>query len=251
MNTRFPSFQNSQDLQLPRGRATRAFSLVELLVVMSIIVIIASFAVPAIGTILRGSQLTQSSQQVIDHIALARQMALSRNRNMQVRFYKFGDPETPGQTATDPSTGYFRALQTFEILDNGAAIPVSKPIRLPNAVLINESVQLSTLINQTSARTYKTKGDLAPSDPTIPDSTVGKNYEYAAFDFRSDGSTNLPSAGAATGGSGVGGKDTWFFTMHGVSVDGGSKATSKPDNYVTVQVDPVTGITRVFRPTAG
>lgn len=249
MNTRLPILHHPQSQPVRRGRPARAFTLVELLVVMSIIVIIAAFAAPAISTILRGSQLTQSSQQVIDHIALARQLALSRNRTMQVRFYKFADPETPGQVATDPSTGYFRALQTFEILDNGAAIPVSKPIRLPNSVLINESVQLSTIINQTSAKVYKTKGDLAPSDPTMPDTTVGKNYEYAAFDFRSDGSTNLSAAGASTGSSST--KDTWFFTLHGVTVDGGGKATAKPDNYVTVQVDPVTGITRVFSPTAG
>ena len=76
---------------------SRAFSLVELLVVIAVIAIVAGYAVPAVTTMLKGSQLTQGSQMVVDQIALARQTALSRNRSVEVRFYKYADPETPGE----------------------------------------------------------------------------------------------------------------------------------------------------------
>ena len=84
--------------------ASRAFSLVELLVVMAVIAIVAGFAVPAVTTMLKGSQLTQGSQMVVDQIALARQTALSRNRSVEVRFYKFADPEIPGEDVKKPET---------------------------------------------------------------------------------------------------------------------------------------------------
>ena len=88
----------------------RAFSLVELLVVISVIAIIAGFAVPAVTTMIRGSALAQGSQNIADQIVLARQLALSRNRSVEVRFYKFGDSETPGENPKDPDTGARKAL---------------------------------------------------------------------------------------------------------------------------------------------
>ena len=89
--------------------ASRAFSLVELLVVVAVIAIVAGFAVPAVTTMLKGSQLTQGSQTVVDQIALARQTALSRNRSIEVRFYKFADSEIPGSRSCNVAGGrWFR-----------------------------------------------------------------------------------------------------------------------------------------------
>jgi uncharacterized protein (TIGR02596 family) len=125
-------------MKLPRTTspcAARAFSLIELLVVIAIIAIITSFAIPAATTIIRGSQLTQASQVLSDQISLARQQALSRNRQIEVRFCRFGDPEIPGEKASDPTSGAYRSIQVFEIAESGAAVPLNKLQRLPSAVL--------------------------------------------------------------------------------------------------------------------
>ena len=100
---------------LPARRS--AFSLIELVVVIAIIAIIATFTVPAATTILRGSALTQASQTLTDQISFARQRALSRNLAVEVRFYLYADPEAPGETVNTPTTGQYRAIQLFEVVE--------------------------------------------------------------------------------------------------------------------------------------
>src|SRR4051794_35822389 len=68
----------------PSSSPVRGFSLIELLAVMGIIALIVGFTIPAVTTMMRGSQLTQGSQLLGDQIALARQLALSENRSIEV-----------------------------------------------------------------------------------------------------------------------------------------------------------------------
>lgn len=228
-----PSFRSKHSLQ-------RAFSLIELIVVISIIVVIASFTVPAATSILRGSQLTQASGQIIGQISLARQQALTKNRAVEVRFYRFADPESPGEDVANPSTGKFRGMQLFEVLENGAAIPLDKLQMLPQNVIFAQTsegdVGLSSILDQAKAGTPKSaKSDSAA--PKLPRG-VDYNYEFVSFRFLQDGSTNLTPT------------DTWYVTLIGLT-DRLESPSKPPANFFTVQVDPVSGSTRVFRPTAG
>ncbi len=229
---------------------SRAFSLVELLVVIAVIAIVAGFAVPAVTTMLKGSQLTQGSQMVVDQIALARQTALSRNRSVEVRFYKFCDPEIPGEDPTKPETGFFRSLQVFEVLDSGTALPSGPVQRLPMNVIMHEA-ELSTLLNK-KERPRVTKDDVAKdgSAPEIPGMPEGakKSYEYVSFRFLPDGSTNLPPTGTVTV-TPTG--DSWYITLLNPKAAGATKLGTRDgeaNNYFTMQIDPITGSTRSYRP---
>ena len=71
------------------------FTLVELLVVVTIIVILASMLGPMLNSALRGTNLTQGADKVIGILSLARQTALTKNQTVEVRFYAFVDPESP------------------------------------------------------------------------------------------------------------------------------------------------------------
>ena len=209
-----------------------AFSLIELIVVISIIAIIVTFSVPAVTGILRGSTMTQGSQILTDQISFARQRALSRNLPVEVRFYQYADPEAPGEKLTDPTTGQWRGMQLFEVVESGVAVPIDKLQQFPGTVIITSRFTFSSIISGTG-QTIKAA---AASDPELPRG-IGRNYKYASFRFLQDGSTNLAPTGS------------WFVTIHNVSDQ--PSGTTPPINFFTLQIDPVSGSVKGFRPTAG
>lgn len=217
----------------------QAFSLIELIIVISVIVIIAAFTIPAMNTLLKGSQLTQGANLLVAQLNIARQQALSRNRQIEVRFYRFADPEIPGEDVTDLKTGKFRAIQLFQVLPTGVAVPIDKVQVLPGGVIFAyaEGQGLSSLIDLPSALKPKKPGIDDKAAPLLPRG-VDLKYEYVSFKFLQDGSTDRsPTA-------------KWFVTVIGIN-DKLESATKPPPNFFTVQVDPVSGVTKIYRPTAG
>lgn len=214
------------------------FSLLELIAVILIIGIVAAFAVPAASTILKGSQMTQASQIVVDQISLARQQALARNHAAEVRFIRYVDPEVPGDKGPDGKDGAFRAIQVFEVLENGVAVPLDKPQLLPQSVVMNSGKQLSSLLGDTSATGWpkevtKSKVKQDKKAPKLP-RKIEDDYEYVCFRFMPDGSTNLKPS------------EKWFLTIHNLNEK--PTGNTPPNNFFTLQIDPVSGASKGFRP---
>jgi uncharacterized protein (TIGR02596 family) len=223
----------------PVSPRAQGFSLIELIIVISVIVIIAAFTLPAMNTVLKGSQLSQGAGLVIGQLNLARQQALSRNRAIEVRFYRYADPEVPGEDVTQPATGKFRAMQLFQVLTSGVALPIDKVVTLPGGVMFaySESKGLSSLLDKASASTPKKPGTDDKNAPRLPRG-VDYNYEYISFKFNQDGSTDRsPTA-------------MWYVTLVGAN-ENLEAAGVPPPNFFTVQVDPVSGVTKTYRPNAG
>jgi uncharacterized protein (TIGR02596 family) len=229
----------------------RAFTLVELLAVMAVIAIVIAFAVPAATQIMKGSQLTQGSQQFADQIGYARSLAISKNRPIEVRFYRFSDPETPGEDVTQPKQGKWRAFQLFEQLENGAILPVGPMHRLPRMVIMDGD-KYSTLISEK----FKGQPEDASTDKTAPElpvevgeRKVGRQYEYVHFKFLPDGSTDLPPR--AKEGTGIGtdvNDDSWYVTLVNLTDENRSISTV---NYYILQIDAISGTIKSYRPNAG
>jgi len=208
----------------------QGFSLVELLVVLAIIALLGALIVPSITSALRGSALSQGGQEVISEIAGARQVALSQNRVVEVRFYRVAESGMPGEVAGNPATGKFRALQSFVYDSTGTiSTALDKVQMLPDMVIMDSGSTLSTLLGSTQAKSW------TASDPQIMLPVVGTSYNACVFDFEPDGSTNLNPIG-----------QQWFVTLHGFT--SGDNLTTLPVNFFTLQVDALNGHIQNYRP---
>jgi uncharacterized protein (TIGR02596 family) len=213
-----------------------AFTILELLLVVSIIVITATFVVPASVSILRGSDLTRGGQKFADQLALARQTALSTGQEVEIRIYQYVDPNQPGRQSPN---GSFSALQAFSIAASGSASALGNVQRLPASVIVdsgnsNPSNTLSSILSQS-----------LPA-PSVPAATAGSKlgmpipvenlaYNSVSFHFLPDGSTDLAPP-----------SNRWFMTLHNFT--DGNNLQKPPANFFTIQIDATNGHIRTYRP---
>lgn len=200
----------------------RAFTLVEMLVVIAIIVALSTLAIHSFGQIVMGTQLSRSGQLIVDVLTRARQEAVTSNQEVQVHFY--GSEETAGVR--------WQALQIKkmrETQDGPVSASITPITRLPESVIISGDTGLSPLLYLDSAReTLTLDAFRSATNPT------GK-VQVAQFSFLPSGAPE--SAVVMTNN---------FVTLHHNTAKG--TAGSPPDNFYTAQVNPVTGKVTVYRP---
>lgn len=204
-------------------RSSSAFSLIELLVVIAIIAILAGLAMPSLTSTLGASKINLAVDSVSGTLSSARQLAVSRNRDIEFRLIEMNDPEISG---TGPA---IRAVQILEIRETSTNA-VAKPRVFPTGVIIGSSAAMSSL----GALANK---DSVATDPKIPGVT---SYKYRSFRFRPDGSINLKSLIPAA--------DNFFFTLYDEKFAGQISGNNPPANFATIQLEPATGAATLYRP---
>ena len=206
-------------------RCQRAFTLIEMIVVITIVLILVSVLAPVATNIQTSTRLTSTGQLIEAQLNLARTSALARNRVVEVRFYKL-----PVQDNT--ASVEYCAMQLYVRDEQNASTQAMTALQqFPSPMVLESNLEpfAPLLVDSTSS----VKGQA-----TVPayGSTL---WNYVGFAYKTDGSTDL----ALTASPGA---NTWFCmarVLRDVPASG-----QPPKNYYIVQVDPVTGRATSFRP---
>ena len=190
----------------------KAFSLIELLIVVAIMSLLVALSIPAMNSIAQGSGVTRGGQTVGDMIILGRQEAVSKNRDVEMRIIRV-------PASQSGNTGGLVAMQLWELTD-ASARPLSKVSRLPQGVTISSNLTMSPLLS---------------ADSSVRNTTnfagLG-NCEYLGFKIRPNGML----VGSVT-------TNNNFLT-----IGSASDTQVPPANYYTIRVNPITGRVNIYRP---
>lgn len=211
--------------------ARRAFSLVELLMVVCLILILAALTIPAISQLSRGSSLTTGGTRLVDQLEFARQMAVTRNCTVEFRIYKLPKPGD----AMNGAPALYRAFQVFSLDADGTQTnALTRLTLLPDNVYIVNDTSVSSLLDAQQGTSPLLVDGVASGKPLGGYSP--SSYQYVAFRFKPSGGTDLNAAPAKS----------WHLSL-GLTGDA-IKELGVPDNFYTIQLNALTGRTRLFRP---
>ena len=215
-------------------RFKEGFTLVELLVVLTIMGIISAATIPTIQSVLQSTGITQGGQTLVEQINLARQIASARNTTVQVRLIKLAQVQNP------TATGY-TAIQLWGTPSGSSApIALSRMTILPTSVVVSED---TTNYSKLLAEAVVPSAPL----PTMPVPTGTASYIY----FSVTPSGVIPVSSVATGES----SEMTGAYLSVVPARYGNSGTlptpgvtSGQSNYLIVQMNPNTGSTLIYRP---
>ncbi len=207
----------------PSHGAPRGFTLIEMLVVLSIVGLLLAISVPSTLSIANGLELSQTAATVAGKLQSARHHALASNHPVEVRFYQLSGDLPGGQSRLG-------ALRTFAQEQDGTLRPLEALFWLPESVAATDDPVLSPMLDISNTGLH------TGVEPQIPTGSGREDVEYIAFRFRPDGSTDLPD----------GSTQKYYFTL--VQIQDLETSAAALSNFATIQVDPVNGNVRVLRP---
>lgn len=202
-------------LKSPQHRT--AFTLVELLVVVSIIIVMLAISGPAFRGLSNSQSLTAGADQLAGQLNLARQTAIGQNSAVWVNFYSFDDPET------SVSTEGIRKFITTQGISRGVQTAAGKLQSLPDGIMV---IPPQSSYNADALTSLPT---LEAGNNNLPD--IPSNYQVTGFAFMPDGSTSLSN------------DRQWHMTVVRERDKG-----EPPPNFATVNIEPATGQIKVYRP---
>lgn len=220
----------------------RAFSLIEVLTVLSIISIIAGFSVPAISGITRSRSLDTGARLMAGWLNVARSEAISRHT--LVRFAVARD--WPGKSeanlrkvslwAWDTELDAFFPITPWQELPLGVAMETSLPDYLKHGAYATDdrsSIKGDFVLEEN----FAAKAEF--------DARTGDDFVRARFvEFTAAGSARLPGGTA---------RQAMFVLTPGVAQSNGdftrtTNANGHAANWAQINIDTFTGRVRVYQP---
>lgn len=189
-------------------RSRRAFSLIELLIVIAIISVLTVITLVSATGLAPAANLSRTGQTVGDLLVLGRQEASARNRDVFVRLIQIDSASGP------------RAIQLWIADSTGTNVqPLNQLLPFRDNVILSTNAALSPLLT---------------TDPALAGTGTFGAYgvkSYQAFRIRAGGKL-----------------DTSISTNNFLTLQlDGAKGTP-PQNFYTLRVNPVTGRVTTHRP---
>lgn len=220
------------------------FTLTEIVVVIVVIAILLTVTVPGLTGALNSTRLASAGSLVASIFEQAQQMASSRGRPVEVRFYQSTTPRLGSSETRYDSLLIMTHYAAGESDPSDPASALGAPLsliegegvaNLPEAVAFMEGAQYSSLLESNHT---KSGGDEKADAKQLRSGQL-QSYDlsnlsgdYRSFLFLPE-STNLLS------------NEKWFVTL----VSDNAAASGKlPKDFVTIQVNPVTAKITTYRP---
>ncbi len=222
----------------------QAFTMVEMLSVVGIIALLVALVTPTLVDVLRSTRLNSSGDSLQNRLSLAQQSAVSKSNEVEMRFYKYVDPDSER-----PAEALFYAYQVIETPNGGSPRAISEVYYLDSGIVLSSDKKFSPLLQVVAAQQPDANKKFIFEPPT---GVGGAAVTYAALRFYSDGSCRLlnkttPGTTAAI--------TSLAYTVPQLAqsfltvVETRTLAsTTVPQNFYCMQVDAYTGKVRVYRP---
>lgn len=217
----------------------RAFSIVELLVVISIFILLISVGGGMLGSVNSSRDLTVAGHHLNTTLDSARQLAVTQNRYVQVRFYS-KDGSTGNHVDRigiflSESPYYGSNPQDYAAWTAAGKLKrAERDFRLKAGVIIPGDAAVSNLLSLLRSDSELNRVGSA--------NERGTTSNFVAFYYHPDGSTDFKT----TSQKDVLPKEAYLSLVQEGKYEAGPPAL--PDNYFMVAFDPITGRTTSVRP---
>ena len=182
------------------------FTLIELMVALTVMAIVLSFAIPSFESIVNGNRLTSAANEMVASIQTARMESLRRNRRAVVCLSDAPNATTPACSGSTSTTGGWitfldvNANGTFD--SAGDTLLRTSLLKAPVQVLANGQVLAGKLIVRSDGLAHDNTGTALLSgtiDVCIPTRRPAENVRHVNIAFGSAISVASENKNAACG----------------------------------------------------
>jgi prepilin-type N-terminal cleavage/methylation domain-containing protein len=224
-----------------------AFTLIELLTVVSIMAVLSALALPALNSLGNGSNLSAAGRLVGNLVAIARSEAINQRTLVQLRLL------TTNAGGTDDVTVHYRKLSLWKAVQSATGqqsyVQFSNWETLPGGVMVDPSGPDPTQ-NASPKYTFTPPGTYFLNSGLLNNSNgsgsgisyVAGTYNYAWVEFSPTGATTYPSGNATA------------YLLLTEAFMPSSQATApvytpaNHPNWFQVSINSLTGMSEVVRP---